>query len=859
VRTTNFILRLLVASISSAATVAAAAPKVEDVPTFRVRARVVPAGDPKAAPKAVIVRLADVGGGVKVTGEWGDWLAFDAAAVAKTLKGYPAIYMKGFPVVTALTFDGVAPPAPDAVTVDAELKFDEGGDAIPLRGELFGPRLGILIWRDENKKPQAATMAQYNRRYWKELDGGFAIPPGTRPKLFPITERFIGGDDDRLAWHEGISALSSAGFNAIMLPPSKPIREIARELGVTKTAWAVYSPPGYVFDAAEPGKKPPQAPDEWAAQQAKAYADAGWDVKRDIAAFAMSDEPGWYYPAAFKYVDHPAMHARFVQYLKDQKLTPADLGLADWPAARPIGRSAAKDLPSRRLFYWSARFFAHDSSRYFAASTKALENAFRPGMPIFTNWNFFAGRFYVPGPVANNADKQSPDAAMGGHDWFEFGKMRGGTVLWTEDWFGDDKAYQWSFYAAKMRSAAYAQNLTFGGYPVARATGDRPDGFLQKVMCLVGHGGKSIKSFVFGPEYNFPGNCYSERPGTLKKFAEVNAMIGAAEDLLWPGKAPRAQVAIVMPRNSQAWDLKEMPVAKGISDATNVNLNGQTVDYMAEVFNLFLALQHANIPCDFVDEDDLAKPAELKAYRVFYLTAPNVPAEGQRGLVEWTKAGGTLVTVASAATRDRYDEPCTILSDALGRREAPRPPTPIANLAALKPVPSPIVTDVKFTAFGPTATLLVAQGEELAKFADGSTAVVRAALGKGRAVHFAWFPGLSYAMSTTAKKDRLPVNFSEPLRKLITTPITEANITPPVTASIPIVETPILLSERGAAITLLNWTGEPIDKLELSARVPFKVRTVQCVRAGKLPFQERDGAVQFAAPVRSVDVVLLRP
>jgi hypothetical protein len=60
------------------------------------------------------------------------------------------------------------------------------------------------------------------------------------------------------------------------------------------------------------------------------------------------------------------------------------------------------------------------------------------------NWNNFQGRFYVPGPLFHNKDKTSPDAAMMHQDWFEFGRMRGCTTLWTEDWFDDSMAPQWS-------------------------------------------------------------------------------------------------------------------------------------------------------------------------------------------------------------------------------------------------------------------------------------------------------------------------------------------------------------------------------------------------------------------------------
>ena len=40
--------------------------------------------------------------------------------------------------------------------------------------------------------------------------------------------------------------------------------------------------------------------------------------------------------------------------------------------------------------------------------------------------------------------------------YFSFlaGRLRAGSVLWTEDWFGDDKASEWSYLGSRLRSAA---------------------------------------------------------------------------------------------------------------------------------------------------------------------------------------------------------------------------------------------------------------------------------------------------------------------------------------------------------------------------------------------------------------------
>ena len=826
--------------------------KPEDVPSFQLRARVLAVGGQEPGEKKLALHLDVPNVSSTAAGkEWSDWMKFGPAQAEAALKNYPNLYLKRFPVVLHLRVDGAADPT----VVEAELKLEETGRVVPLRGDLFGPALGILVWRDEAKAPQAATMAEYNRRYWKVLEG-IEFTESQRPKKFPIVERFIGGDDDRLAWQEGIERLARAGFSAIMLPPSRPTHEMLLKTGLRRTAWAIYNPPGYAFDY-DP-KVTPEAIQAWAEKEAKPYLDAGY-AREDMAVFAMSDEPGWYYPSMLKPLEEcPAGMARFREYLKGQGLAARDVGAKSWDEVRPLGRGGAKDLASKRLFYWTARFFAWDSARHFAVCTRAMEKAFYPGMPMFTNWNFFAGRFYVPGPVANNADKQSPDAGMGGHDWFEFARLRGTTMLWTEDWFSDAMAPQWSFYCAKLRSAAARGGIEFGGYVIPRTAGDRPDGILQKILCLVGSGGKAIKYFVFGPEYNFPGNCYSENVKVLPKMAEAHRMIGAAEDVLWPGRRPRPEVAILAPRSAEAWDLKEMPVARGIDDATNNHLNNSTVDYMAEVFDLYLALQHADIPADFVDEDDLSARG-LKPYRVLYVTEPDVPAEGQRGIADWVTGGGTLVLVPGAGSRDRYDESCRVLAEVAGIEEEPRERMLVPNLESLKPAGKGAGASGEFEAAGVRAALRKAPKEVAATFEDGAPAVVQRKHWFGRAIYFAWMPGLSYAKSSKTTKDRLPVDYSESMRRWITWPTELAGVRPPVTADRPMIETPMLVSSAGAAVTVLNWSGEPVEKLSLRVRVPFAVRTVEAVKGGRLAFEPTKDGVTCALPLGAADIVMVRP
>ena len=60
-----------------------------------------------------------------------------------------------------------------------------------------------------------------------------------------------------------------------------------------------------------------------------------------------------------------------------------------------------------------------------------MERRFHPNVTTFVNWNNFAGRLFVPGPLGNNKQKGSPDSGYGSHDWFTFGRARGSTTMWT--------------------------------------------------------------------------------------------------------------------------------------------------------------------------------------------------------------------------------------------------------------------------------------------------------------------------------------------------------------------------------------------------------------------------------------------
>lgn len=838
---------LLTAWIAGASP-AKAALDAAKVPTFKIRVKVTQVdGKPPAVGTKFSIALAKAGKTQMDANTWSDWIEYTTADAQEAIKRYPNLYLKRYPVVNHLTIL----PIKGQTDVQVQIALDDG-KTISTQAELFGQSLGILVWRDADDQPMAGTMADYNQRYWEPLKA-VNIPEALRPRKFPLVDRFIGGDNDMIDWRDGIDHLAKAGFTAIanVNPSARPL---LLKAGLTRTSGAIYAPPG-LFDM--DGQPTDEKLKAWAQKLAAPFEKAGF-AKTDVAMYSMSDEPGWYYPAQYDALKkNPAWLKVFHDYLASQGLKPQDVGAQSWATVEPLGRSHVTDMASRRLYYWTTRFFPWNSSRQFARASDALQEAFYKGMPVFTNWNFFTGRFIVPGAVANNRAKGDPDAGMGGHDWGEFAKLHGGSMLWTEDWFDDAMAYQWSYYAARLSSAARRGGEGFGGYVVPRVAGSREDGILQKILAVIGSGGKGIYYFVFGPEYNFPGNCYSFKSKVLVKMAEAHQMIGTAEDVLWPGQRPRAQVAFVFSQSSQPWDglsTKGTP----ISDATNNHLNRATVDYMAETYDLYLAFQHANIPVDFLDEDQLT-PDNLKFYNAVYVTAPNMPVEYQEALIDYVKQGGTLVTVTGALQADRYDQP-THLMDELNIAQKSQQRTLVANTDKLPE--SGKIQDDKGTQniYGPRGTLLNLQSlQVLASFDDHSPALVQSNVGKGHAYRYTLMPGLSYWRSRHGTQDKLPVGFSPSLGKLIVEPALRAGVSPMVVVDQPMVESPILLSDAGAAVTLLNWTGKTIDSVDVSVRLPFKAKTVTAVKMGALHFTTKGDEVMFNLPLGAADIVSIKP
>src|SRR5271154_365257 len=259
------------------------------IPGFRVRARVLMVNGIGVTAQKFAIRVAVGRIPVKAFGPgqnqaawvqgsaWSGWLAFGAPQSSEIERKLPpSAYAAHSAVPVNVYISRMAVPA----VAEAEVQFDQGSP-LTVRESLIGPNLGLMVWSDEAGRPHASSMADFNRRYWAQMNG-INLALGERPKQFTIIDRFVAGDDDARDWSEGLTNLARAGANALALPPSSDLRALLLKTGLHRTAWAVYAPPGYalgltpyVNDATLPA---------WAQKLAAQFYKAGYG-SRDMAAY----------------------------------------------------------------------------------------------------------------------------------------------------------------------------------------------------------------------------------------------------------------------------------------------------------------------------------------------------------------------------------------------------------------------------------------------------------------------------------------------------------------------------------------------------------------------------------------------
>jgi hypothetical protein len=261
------------------------------------------------------------------------------------------------------------------------------------------------------------------------------------------------------------------------------------------------------------------------------------------------------------------------------------------------------------------------------------------------------------------------------------------------------------------------------------------------------------------------------------------------------------------------------------------------------------------------------------------VTEPDIPAAGQVALVKWIKNGGHLMTVTGAAAADEYATPTTTLAKATGIAEHPRERVLFEETSWLVTVANGTGSLGPFSAFGLRGHIKplpdadgAASVKTLATFDDGSPAILRSdkiSGGTGSATHFAFLPCVHFNNTDpfhgTPNWDN-DTAFMDGTLPYLQEFLTKAGVAPRVQLSMTHVETPLISSDAGSILTILNWRDAPVRAMKVTVRVDHKVDSVQLVSTGaKLKFNSAPSggpggsaySVEFVVDVEHADFVRL--
>jgi hypothetical protein len=735
--------------------------------------------------------------------------------------------------------------------------------------------------------PRARKFSTYEQdEFFNTLETFPEVNP--KPSRFWLMDRHIMFDDEVSGWQKGWSILRRFGMNVQTVQPRELVfPELDPATYGEGIAHGVFRPAGDVTEAVLPYgyDASPTFYTDWGANTAAGFVTAG--VEDRVRWFAISDEPHWYFTSDFiRLQGNAAGLARYRAWLQEQRpngvpLTPADLGFATWAAVVPENRSALCDtnLTNRRNWYWSARFLSYESTRHHALSAQALMPHV-PNAAVITNWNNYVCRWISPGPTGPNPSDPSHLRAAMFHDYWEFAREGGSNAIVKSDWFGDGDFFKWFWMAAQASSAARAGGIEWIAYPIGVSTGSRRWGMKTKIFAAVSCGAKQLYYYLFGPEILFPGSCYSNRedpasPGTplsppvLARIGEAHQVLGDYEDILFPGVPLRSEVALLAPRSCQAHDYRPYTLTglEGggafpltIRDITNSEPNFFAAPWSVELYNLWFALLHKGVHTELVDEDELTVGA-LGRYRVLYVTCEELPEEHTRAILDWVRAGGVLCRTTLAMQRDRYSEPLTTLTDAIGTREADR--AKIVVDSAYGGTTNGNVDDgvsAAQSAWWGRGTFDSYEGEVLATWTDdGSPAILKQRLGRGTVFTFGWYPGISYAHSQDGTfADQIRQGHSTVLRNWIKLPVDEAAIAPAVSLVTDRLNWGVLENPDTWAVFLFNNRGAAVASEPVVVRPPFRVASILRVGTGAVTFEQVGaGPVTFSTQVAEAELLIL--
>ena len=723
----------------------------------------------------------------------------------------------------------IATAASDKYIVRSILEHDPG-NVISLRvpSDLVADKKWLLSIREDTQRRLNQVRA-------------FNLPDGPLPqKLWTMTGFRSSGQfytDPQIAQMD-FDIIKTLGMNGYWEQDGgQPgdLRAMARARGINRTTVYWRNIESLPYDAElKASRLDWQALDKWADDAYRSNAEAFVRQYPDGAPekiVDLMDEPDG------RVLAGPQYQQQFRAYLRDQNLTPQFFGQTDWekvvaPRLYWEGYFKARaaldtdDLDTRRLWYWSLKFWNVSTARLYALFTRKVEK-YAPGTG--TRVNFGTPWHYDYGTLPR------------GIDAFEMGRLRGVSLGFNEDWTGSGSPrlplevntllMDWS------RAAARPAQPMLGSYITRDA--DRQTVKLRAFGALAREC-KIFDFYYYGPSYTFFDH-WSDNSSMAQGVGELTRDLGQADAILADGRAPQAQVALLY---SKSW-----PVWK--ADDTEGN----------EQMMLYLALLHAGVAVDFVSDQQVSDGSfAAKHYKALYVVNESVPAAATTEIERWVQGGGHLWTSGWGGMRDEYNTPTAAWNAMLGVTARSWKPT--GDLTRLGEVQQ--AADWRRPLFGREVSLTLAGDANatlLAPAGAGASRAYQRVYGQGLVQVVPWTAGKDYLDAAQVKQGALTKAVLYPAgaeRAIFSEFALSSGVEPPATTSVSQIMAWPLWTQQKGTILLANFTGEAAPQMTLKFAAPVAVKSIRSVKRGLLKFAQSDPRhIEISVPMTDVTDILV--
>lgn len=529
-------------------------------------------------------------------------------------------------------------------------------------------------------------------------------------------------------------------------------------------------------------------------------------------------------------------NGRFVAWLQQRKVVGAE-------------KATFTRNPGERWYYYSSLYATEAGIAHYAEETKFLESKSK---------DILIGANYSPHANYMVTELQ----------YVRPFKARAMTMPWGEDYIWQIPEFSTQvagYLVSGFRAGAKYHNLPIMMYVMPHSPGTTPRDFRLSFYTCIAHGTRLVNYFCATPgAVNATENYVAtDDVPMFRALHAVSHEAGVFEDYVVKGKVRPARVGLLL---------------SSVDEILTGDNNFKGGIHNAERKAIYYALRHAQVPVDFLTEDDVIE-GQANDYQVIYVTQQHLHARAIQALQRWAVAGGTVVALCGGGLSDEFGAANPEALALYGLKDQKLDKDPKLTQVLFKqdlPAYQPLDrvkwgTGSEVPVLLWKQTLVPADGQVVGTYQGGAPAVVQKSHGKGRAILFGFFPGMAYVRSglplrpvdrgavDSAYSHFVPTEMDVSLRQRLVSDLLPGGFVRPIDCSVTLVETTCIdtPASKRLAVPLLNYSGKAIENLTVTIAALPDVRSVRSVERGVLKHERRDGGIVVTLPLDVADMLLI--